>query len=307
MAANSSPSFSSDGRLIISGEDGVYAGLLNGNQAWQIPFEADGGLAACDDAGHVFYVSGDGRLHAVSSANGADLWPSVYNGGGAVSPAITADGSLVIVGGNDSLIQAFHVSDGTPAWTPIQTGGAIECSPAITSDGKILVGSDDGLLRAVKPDGGDPAWLYDAASPIATSPVIGTDGAIYVTSANGVLHAVNSDGTGRWTLPLGCSEPSTGAITISGILYLTASFGGDDSLIAINTSDHTRRWGVMVPDLTGSGIENSPVITADGMVLVTSNDPDVGGVYAFWGTDGLAQSSWPMLQHDAARTGKAKP
>jgi len=300
-----SPSVAKDNRVLIGSDQSQYAILFTGSLSWAVGIVPERGLAATDDSGHIFFNGDDGMLHALT-ASGTALWPPQHTGGGPASPAITADGSLVIIGGDDSLVHAFNAATGETAWT-VRTGDVVDGSPAIASDGKIIIGSDDGMLRAIKPTGGDPTWTYAANSPISTSPVIGQDEVIYVVSSNGVLHAVNADGTGKWSMPLNCADVSSGAITASGILYLTANFGGEDSLIAIETSPvpATRFWGVAVPDMTVSDVECSPLIGADGAVYVTSNESDLGGVYCFWGKDGPASSSWPMFQHDASRSGKA--
>lgn len=303
---SNSPSFAPDNRVLIGSDDGLYAVTLTGSLSWGVPIAADKGFAAIDDSGRIFFNGDDGRLHALRP-NGTVLWPAKYTGGGRSSPVITADGMLVIVGGLDSIVHAFWIASGETAWT-VRTQGEIECSPAIAADGKIIIGSSDGILRAIKPTGDDPVWTYAANSAIVASPVIDQDGIIYFTSANGVLHAVNPDGTRKFTMSLNCSDASTGALTASGILYLTGCFAGDDSLIAIDVRSNPpkRLWGVFVPDMTTSDVECSPLIDANGAIYVTSGEYDEGGVYCFWGRDGPAPSPWPMFQRDATRSGKAR-
>jgi outer membrane protein assembly factor BamB len=295
-----SPSVGSDKRCFVSYDlPAIMAVTPSGSQLWSRSLEVEG-LAAIDQSGNVYFNASDGKFYALD-VNGADRWPAPVTGGGPSSPAISSDGTIVVVGGCDSLIHAFRTADGAEAWPAIRTLGPIFSSPAISSDNMIYVGSSDGGLRKLKLSGGDPLWEYAANSPISASPVIGPDGTIYVTSENGVLHAVDpSNPQAKWTLPLLCNDAGTAAISSSGILYLKASFpGADDSLMAINLSDHTRRWGVAV---AGSGTEEcAPLIDSDGAVYVTADT----SVACFWGLGGPAQSEWPMFMHDMSRTGQA--
>jgi outer membrane protein assembly factor BamB len=221
--------------------------------------------------------------------------------GGPSSPVITRDGSTVVVGGLDSLVHAFSTTDGSPVWTvPIRTGGQVYGSAAIGDDNSIYIGSTDGSLYKLKPEGGDPVWQYAANSAISSSPVIGTDGTIYFASENGVLHAVTPAGSPAWTMPLNCVEPSSGAISSSGLLFLTASFGASDSLIAVNLASQMRRWGRAIPDR--GDLEVAPLIDASGAVVVTTMEYAM----AFWGLGGPAESAWPMFQRNAGRTGSGQ-
>jgi outer membrane protein assembly factor BamB len=294
-----SPSIGADGRIFVGSDvPRFYSIQPTRVLAWEHMVSSDAeGIAAIDADGNAYFVAAD-SLHAVN-ATGLDKWPPRHTGGGPGSPGITADGHLVIVGGDDSLVHAILIDVGDTAWT-VRTGAAVSSSPAITGDGMIYIGSDDGALRKMKQEGGGPLWQYAANSPIRTSPVIGPDGTVYFTAEDGVLHAVKPDGQASWTLPLGCTYPSTAALSASDILYLVATFPtGTDSLIAINTGTHDRRWGVSIPDV--GGLEVSPLIDKDGQVYVTAGSH----VLCFWGLGGPAQSDWPMLMHDPSRTGRA--
>jgi len=104
--------------------------------------------------------------------------------------------------------------------------------------------------------------------------------------------------------------PSTPALTTDGYIYVLAVAGkrgfamqGTDSLYAVN-SDGTRRWacglgeGLFDPEYPLS----APKIDAGGFIYV-------GDGFRAWcvaGVSAPAQSIWPMLQHDAQNTGRAR-
>ncbi|MEO0107565.1 MAG: PQQ-binding-like beta-propeller repeat protein [candidate division WOR-3 bacterium] len=299
----SSPSVADDGRALVCYDvPRLYSVQPGGLVTWQYQLADEmTGSPAVDAQGRIFFNADDGYLHVLNSTGG-EYWAAKRTGGGPSSPAISADGLILFVGGQDSLFRALKLSDGSLLWGPIATQGPITGSPAIASDGRVCFGSEDGKLRLVSPTTGNVVMTYDCGAALAASPIIGPEGTIYVTDEKGVLHAVNpSTGHARWTKPLGCMEPSTAALTAQGVLYLVASYaGGDDSLVALNSTDGSRRWAVELP---GTGdLPRCPVIAPDGSVIVTTSS----AVLSFWGCGEPAASAWPMYQHDGQHTGRAR-
>jgi len=277
----------------------LHAIRVNGTQAYSIPFrDVIISALAWDGTGRIYANCEDESLYCVDSAG--RRW-AARTGGGTSSPAISADGSKVFVGGADGRINALSTETGDTLWT-WTTGGPISSSPAIGSNGTVYIGSDDGSLYAMKPDGGAPLWQYAANSPISNSPVIDANGIIYFASDNGVVHAVSSATHAMvWTRPLNSQETSTGTLTQGGVLLLKAIYTDADSLIALTAADGNPRWSAGLPSGSELDIICSPLVDQYGTIYVTTNN----GLYAFWGQSAPAVSPWPMFQHDPQRTGKA--
>jgi len=283
-----------------AGDTTLYAIRVNGTRAFGVPFRDDIISAlACDGVGRIYANCESDSLYCVDSAG--RRW-AAWTGGGPSSPVLSADGAMVVIGGNGGMIQAFSTDNGALLWQ-WPTGDAVNSSGAIGSDGTIYIGSDDGSLYAMKPDGGAPSWQYAANSPIPTQPVIDANGIIYFAADNGVVHAVNSATHAVvWTQPLNADQVSTGALTQGGELLFKALYSSADSLIALSAADGSHRWSAGLPSGTELDITCSPLVDQSGTIYVTTGT----GVFAFYGQSGPAASAWPMFQHDMERTGKAQ-
>ena len=103
---------------------------------------------------------------------------------------------------------------------------------------------------------------------------------------------------------------STPAVTADGYVYVLAVAGkkrlamqGSDSLYAVNP-DGTRRWACGL----GEGLYDleyplsAPKLDASGFIYVG----DGSRAWCVAGVSAPAQSIWPMFQHDAQNTGRAR-
>lgn len=271
-------------------------------------------------------------LYAFSSS-GVLKW--TYATIGAVdSPAISADGGTVYIGGGfdyqawprrdplDHKVYAINTATHVPDWT-YTTGGAIESAAVVGADGTVYVGSRDGNLYALNPDG-TLKWSFTAGIIDRCSPAIGSDGTLYIgtcihpddTYSSGKLFAVNPDGTEKWEYLVGGFVISSPAIAPPGTLGAGTVYIGsadqidntDNALYAFNP-DGTLKWRYA----TDQRVYSSPAVGADGTVYVGSwgnNSPEVPGrLYAInpdgtlrWsygaGTNGHGVYSSPALGAD---------
>ncbi len=107
-------------------------------------------------------------------------------------------------------------------------------------------------------------WQVKPGVPPSSGPVVDGDGAAYFTTTAGKLISVALDGTIRWSRDLGGASRCSPALG-NGAVYATAKTG-----LTAHGVDGVKLWSVTV----GGG--SSPVVTADGTVIVT----DVAGVHA---------------------------
>jgi len=265
------------------------------------------------------------------------LWEFKTNSNIYSSPAIGKDGTIY-VGSLDNSLYAIN-PDGTKKWEFL-TGGSIFASPTIGTDGTIYIASWDEILYAINPDG-TTKWVYSlghentsspaidkngtiyigtcdphhslyALSPFGTikwiyrfeglyqyifhsSPAIDSEGTIYIGGSSKV-YAINSDGSEKWVYETGDDIESSPAIATDGTIYIGLR---NNKLTAINSTNGLAKWKF----ITSGQIQSSPAIAIDGTIYVGSSD---NILYAIKGSGSLANSQWPMFNHDIKHTGRSE-
>jgi len=149
-------------------------------------------------------------------------------------------------------------------------------APVIGMDGTIYFvagGFSIGVLFAVTPTG-QFKWIFfkegikDAiCDPLSSTPAVGADGTIYIGTCDKRLVAINPDGSVRWQFQVSTEAPLNGSI--GGMLL------GNGVVYFISDQRHT--------------------ISTDIVLYAVATD-----------SPGLANSSWPMFQHDPQHTGRAQ-
>ena len=127
-------------------------------------------------------------------------WRVALGGQVRSSPAIAADGTIY-VGGGDNRLYAI-APNGTQRWRT-SLNGSVRGTPAIGADGTVYVGSDFGGFYAIDAVTGAVRWTFLSLYPVRSSAVIGGDGTVYVAAGGQILpgnylYALNpADGSGR--------------------------------------------------------------------------------------------------------------
>ena len=293
-AMGSSPVIGPDGTIYMGSWDNyLYALNPDGSLKWK--FETGDGIESTISIasdGTIYVGSTDNYLYAINP-DGTKKWQFKTGGRIHISTAIGKDGTIY-VGSGDNYLYAVN-PDGTEKWKLKYTDGYNDSSPAIGSDGTIYIGSRAypvGYLYAINPDGTEK-WKFRTQGTEHSSPSIGPDGTIYIGSKDNYLYAINPDGTEKWKFETGDYVYSSPAIGSDGTVYVGSS---DNYFYAINP-DGTEKWKYK----TGESILLSPVIGSDGTVYVGSAD---NYLYAIKGETTLADSPWPMFQHDPKHTGR---
>ncbi len=242
---------------------------------------------AVSDDGQIYLGSTDGTLVALSE-NGSQRWtfnlPSDNSLGDAVlaSPAVGPDGMVYVSGYFDATVYALDPEDGSRRWTCVcadanqpyrSQRGQTYVAPVVSDANVIYQGLvSDSRLYAIDAQEGSVLWTLDVSASLSdtneirvsdsvwSEPALGPDGSIYVAMDDPYLRAVSSDGTLKWTVPLGQTGGFTLAAGPDGLIYAA---GDDGTLYVVNTE------GQIVSELTGSSSLCYPVVTADGLLLVT--------------------------------------
>ena len=196
----------------------------------------------------------------VGSQTGRLEWKFQTEGWVDSSPAVLADGS-VIVGSGDGALYCIG-KNGSLRWK-LQTNGPVDSSPTVDMNDTVYVGSYDRRLYAIT-SFGSVKWAFYTLGPIVASPAISQDGTIYVGSTDGRLYALQSNGSLKWHLTTGGEITSTAAIASDGGICVGS---GDGKVYMVDPSGAVR-WRYQ----TGSAISASPAIGREGNIYVGSGD-----------------------------------
>jgi outer membrane protein assembly factor BamB len=219
----------------------------------------------------------------------------------------------IVIGGDDSIYLAdYHginyllalTPDGGIKWQSSVPGS----SPAIGADGTIYLAGIQGRLYALHPDGSIKWEFYVGQKETSLkSPVIGPDGTIYVGSEDqffsqaqyNKLYALNPDGSMKWEFqtPHGIDQPP--AIGADGKIYLAAQGLSYNGKLYGLYPDGSMEW-----EFTSEGfIYTAPTIGNDGSVYVGSLLRGLRAISS--SSPGVADSPWPIWQHDVRHTGRS--
>lgn len=128
-------------------------------------------------SGRVFLGTLAGRLHAMDTETGEDVW--VFQAGGPILHAAAVDEDRVFFGSGDGLVQAVSASRGKLLWS-VPTDVAVWNAPAVF-DECVFVGTRDGRLLALETATGKTRWAVELGAPILNSPAVDAErGRVYV-------------------------------------------------------------------------------------------------------------------------------
>ncbi len=304
---DSSPSIALNGRIYVSGWDGLVRAIQpDGGDWWALDI---GGIVHATPSigpdGSVYTANDVGRLMAYSHSAlkfwdelaGASVWSTaaitrtgdIYvNSASYASLGYSPDGKFkalfetipgptsISIGHDgtfysemsDQYMSAW-TEDGTMLWS-YDTGSQILNSPAVGPDGKIYFGDQSGKLTALAPDG-SLLWAYDCGGAVGEcKPSIGPDLTIVVGTTGNGLHAVNPDGTNRWVFSTAPSIDSSPAIDANGTSY----FGAHNGVVYAVDSDGNELWS----HATGSDFWGGCALSREGRLYITTFS---GVLYAF--------------------------
>ncbi len=267
-------------------------------------FETDllpGNLAVANGTVYVA-TSADGKLHAVDSQSGQEIWQfetdSTINFD--ITPAVvdgvvyfgTSDGHLygldsqtgqkqwqftidlgikssptivdgvVYFGSDDTYLYVVNLKTGQEQWK-FKTGGAVLGQPIVTNE-TVVVGNADGYFYALDRQTGQEQWRFDTGSRVATSyPAITVGTEVYVGSIGQIYALDNKTGQVQWTYKIPDSVLPLAAS--DGLIYVQ----GSRTLFAIDSQSHMEKWRTELAE---------PVLTSTaGILYVATRD---GYLYA---------------------------
>lgn len=213
----------------------------------------------------VIFGCRDGRVYALSRADGRRVWAYAAADGFGSSPARA--GETIVIGGYDGRIYALDIHSGEERWS-VETKGRIVASPTV-DDGTAYVGSYDHNLYAVSVHDGRVRWTHDLDAVLWSSPVC-RDGMVWVAGLDGRVTALSGDrGKVLWQVETGAPIYSTPAVGESRVFVGSQ----DGSVYAFDRATGDLAWKTPA----GSGEVNGSPAVQEGRVVIGT---DAGTVLA---------------------------
>ncbi|MEL6746600.1 MAG: PQQ-binding-like beta-propeller repeat protein [Pseudomonadota bacterium] len=268
----------SGGLVYASTGFGTVAALnaSNGTLAWTrrigIPLRAS---PTATERG-VFVVASDGRLFALSAADGSPLWttPGLPQSGGLLtnaSPAVT--GNTVIAPFPSGEIVAYDISSGNALWTDSLARSRLVSAFSSKSDasrpavgGKIVVASSH-AGRVIASDVSTGARLWSQNMGGVQMPWIAGNLVFLVDTTGKLLALDNTSGGLVWAAQLPGGGTWSGPVLAGGKLWLGSTAG---RLVSADA-----KTGKVTSDVNiGERIAIAPVVAANHLLVLT-NDADL--------------------------------
>jgi sugar lactone lactonase YvrE len=278
-----------DGRIYVKFGSSLVAFSPQGESLWSRPAAHGGGIALGRNG--VVYSSGGPWLNACDR-EGVALWSRPLSGLTTPPPPVVGTDGMVYVTSSTRLLALD--SAGAIRWTGEMNLNGYGSGPlALGTDGTVYL-ADYRHLYAVAP-GGSLRWTFPLDSYYyyyANGPSVDPDGTVYFNTGDRLL-VLNPDGTGRWSAPLDGYSVAP-VVSEDGRVYVA----GSQTRLAAFKPDGTLLWQVY-----GYGGDSFHPVLVDSTLLVADSKH---GLTAY-GVSGTGPApGWPMFQHDAQRSGRAR-
>ena len=294
-----------DTQTNVSGGLGIFGNLLvahaskynlqafdiaTGDEQWQVDFDIflQGGPTVSQGA--VFVSDIDGRLYALTSSAGEQIWTRIGSQGstgiiGALSPAVS--GGEVIASGGDGELVALSLDRGNFLWgenlTPIELQSALDSiavlrSHPIHDGGIVYAATASGIVHAFNAKTGQAIWQVPLRS--YDMPMLAGD-TLFLATIDGRLYALRrEDGAVRWqTILPGAHDPRL-AFVENAVIYTTPLVVSGKVLIASSLGEmliFDANTGVQESRISTNGAVTTPPIVVGNRVYVLNRNGELLG------------------------------
>lgn len=172
---------------------------------------------------HVYAVSADGELSAVSLNNGSRLWEVKV--GHPVAAGVGGDQNVLVVGSENGLLLAFDANTGQRGWI-YQLSSEILAAPTVVA-GLVVARSTDGQVTAIDARSGEVIWKqYIGVADLSirgNSRALFLDGVLLYTNGKGRITLLSiADGTPIFSAPVVQGRGMTEVARIADLLATPA-------------------------------------------------------------------------------------
>jgi outer membrane protein assembly factor BamB len=268
--------------VLFTAGSGAGAGLVavalkDRAQLWRTSLDASSRSGVTVDGGRAFVADDQGKVYAISVADGSVEW-TAKTLGHVLAPAAVAGGRVFVTGrdvdNQRAEIVALDEQSGDVVWrfTP-SVAGSTGSAPAV-ADGSVVAGVADRAVHALSAADGAERWTRLALSLFspANAPAVAPDG-VYAVDASGGLYRLDpATGERLWDyqfnqLVVRSSPVVSGSSVLVGL--------NDGRIVAVDASSGNLVWqSIATPGLIG------PIALA-GDVLVASKGGRQAGLVAY--------------------------
>lgn len=149
--------------------------------------------AVADDArggATAYFTSGDGRLHAVDAATGAERFTVATGDAILSSPAVAA--GLVVFGSHDGLVRCVDAERGELRWS-FDAGAWVSSSPTLVlASDLVVIGTNAGELLGLGLTAGELRFRLTVAAPVTSVPVV-VGRSLFVNDDSGTAYRFDAE------------------------------------------------------------------------------------------------------------------
>ncbi len=299
----------SDGTFVVGGLDGRLSWVDGDGAITQQVTTKAMEVPPCVDAdGNVYVATVGGSLRSYAE-DGEFRFKMVLPGAVRRSAPLVTEDLVVVVTDNDVLVAVSRDGEGRWVFDPGVAGNSGGAGgPLLGKAGELVFATSSGVVHGRSAVGGAKVFSLDLGASVQATPVRDAAGRIYVTTIDGALHVVESNGTLRETIPSsvfgGAALSQAPALLGSRRVAVVTDDGRittlEDELpwsVFRGSPDHRGSQAYLGPRMAsvnwsvdvGGTVELSPVVAADGSVLVHTTEGELVQVDA----DGSVVRSMP--------------
>lgn len=202
-----------DGRVYVGSMDGHVHALdaATGASLWKADTEGlrlDSAAAGFDRRSIVsspavaldvvLFGSRDGRVYAVSAADGSRLWSVDHRVSWVIGSPAVHEGAAIVGSSDGRFVHSVEITSGRELWRKPTTFNVF--SSATVADGIAYLGVMDGSLLALDAASGATRWRFRAGDKVISTPAV-AEGLVCFGSDDGFLYALGEDDTGARERP----------------------------------------------------------------------------------------------------------
>lgn len=261
-----------DGAIAWPGSRNTLFGLNpDGSLRWTVALKGVPLSPAIAGDGTLYVMTENGNLSAitVTGSSAKIRWTVALGKSSFGSPAIRSDGAVLTTVGDDLVAVHDGGGKGTVRWR-FAAGKAVEVSPAVTPSGITVLGTNDGFEYGVSP-AGKQVWKHPIMGFSYSSPAVVSNVSAWFGDNDGVLTHIDPT-TGS---VLGSTNATPGEKRPGNIWTAPLVDAAGDTYYGTNDG-HIYGYGPAGKQLfdlpTGKTVASYPALTADGGLLIGSDD-----------------------------------